>query len=410
MPQIPDLLIRAGRVHGRDGQVDVHIRDGLVTDVEPSPAKAAPAHRVLEAAGGLVSRSFTEPHYHPDKAYSRRLAPPGLYDGFARARTIKAGFTVEDVADRATRALRLASVNGVTALRANVDVDSVAGLTGLHGMLAARERVAHLMDVQIVAFPQEGLGRDPGARELLEEALRLGAGLVGGWPNVEDGADAQRAHVREVFDIAERFAVDVDIHVDCMIDASETMMEFVAAETLRRGYQGRVLASHCCGLEMYDEADAARVVAAVAEAGLRIVIVPINLADGGPRGLSRPRELMAAGVVVAAGSDNMNDGWYALGTLDPLDRAQTAYHGAGFHDDASVDVAWDMVGSQASVAIGGRDGDVLIGESADLVVFDVPDRATALASMPGRRTTLRRGRVVSSRDTTGSPALEVVGA
>ncbi|MFE7331257.1 amidohydrolase family protein [Streptomyces sp. NPDC057565] len=409
MPAELDLLIRDGRVHGRDGLVDVHIRDGKVTAVVPNDSDAAraaeaAAPEVLDAGGGLVSRSFTEPHYHPDKAYSRALAPAGARDGFERARLVKAGFTPEDVAERATRALRLASANGVTRLRANVDVDSVAGLRGLAGVLTARERVAHLMDVEIVAFPQEGLARDPESRSLLVEALRSGADLIGSWPNVEDGIEAQKANVREIFDLAERFDVDVDIHADCMIDPAETMLEYIAQETIRRGYQGRVLASHCCGLEVYEDADAARVVAAVAEADVRIVVVPLNLVDGGPRGLSRPMELMAAGAVVAAGSDNMNDGWYALGTLDPLDRAQMTFFGAGFHDEGAVDTVWDMVCGQSAAVLGGRPGDIAVGEDADLVLLDAPDRATAIANMPSARTTLKRGRVVSRRNTAGHTA------
>ncbi|MGW4201763.1 amidohydrolase family protein [Streptomyces sp. NPDC004726] len=407
MPSELDLLIRGGHVHGREDLVDLHVRDGKLTAVVPSGADAPAASETLEADGGLVSRSFTEPHYHPDKAYSRALAPADARDSFERARLIKAGFTVEDVTERAARALRLASANGVTRLRANVDVDSFAGLRGLHGVLAARERVAHLMDVEIVAFPQEGLERDPESRALLVEALKSGADLIGGWPNVEEGIEAQRASVREVFDLAERFDVGVDIHADCMIDPAETMLEFIAEETIRRGYQGRVVASHCCGLEVYDDADAARVVAAVAEADVRIVVVPLNLLDGGPRGLSRPLELMAAGAVVAAGSDNMNDGWYPLGTLDPLDRAQMAFFGAGFHDEGAVDTAWELVCGQASAVLGGRPGDIAVGEDADLVLLEAPDRATAIANMPSSRTTLKRGRVVSRRNT-GSRTAEPV--
>lgn len=407
MPSELDLLIHHGRVHGRDDLVDLHIRDGKVIAVVPSGSMAPQASKTLDAGGGLVSRSFTEPHYHPDKAYSRRLAPSGAKDSFERARLIKAGFTVADVTERATRALTLASANGITTLRANVDVDSYSGLRGLHGVLAAREKVAHLMDVEIVAFPQEGLDRDPESRSLLVEALKSGADLIGGWPNVEDGIEAQRANVREIFDLAERFDVGVDIHADCMIDPSETMLEYIAEETIRRGYQGRVLASHCCGLEVYTDTDAARTIAAVVEAAVRIVVVPLNLLDGGPRGLSRPQELMAAGAIVAAGSDNMNDGWYPLGTLDPLDRAQMAFFGAGFHDEGAVDTAWEMVCGQSAAVLGGRPGDIAVGEDADLVLFDAPDRATALANMPSSRITLRRGQLVSRRDT-GSRTVEPV--
>ncbi|MEV7284996.1 amidohydrolase family protein [Streptomyces sp. NPDC093252] len=405
-------LIRNARVHGRTGPVDVYVRDGKVSAILPAgpahgpgapdadhPDAPDPADTAVDARGGLLSRSFTEPHYHPDKAYTRDRAPAGALDGFERARLIKAGFTAEDVADRAARALRLAASGGVTRLRANVDVDSVTGLRALHGVLAARERVAHLMDVEIVAFPQEGLARDPGTRELLAEALRSGADLIGGWPNVEDTPEARRASVRETFDLAERFGAGVDIHVDCAIDPTETMLEYLAEETLRRGYGGRVLASHCCGLEVYADTDAARVVAKVAEADVRVVVVPLNLVDGGPRGLSRPAELIAAGAVVAAGSDNMNDGWYALGTLDPLDRARMTFLGAGFEDESAVDLAWEMVSGRASAVLGGRDGDIAVGEDADLVLFEAPDRATALAGLPGTRTTFRRGRLVGRRVT-----------
>ncbi|MFV5995030.1 amidohydrolase family protein [Streptomyces sp. NPDC056231] len=408
------LLIRGARVHGRNGLVDVYVREGKVSGLVPTGTgeavtPAGPVETVeplegdgdqpVDAHGGLLSRAFTEPHYHPDKAYSRDLAPAGARDGFERARLIKAGFTVEDVTERAARALRLAASGGVTRLRANVDVDSVSGLRGLYGVLAAREQVAHLMDVEIVAFPQEGLARDPGARDLIAEALRSGAGLIGGWPNVEDGHEAQRAVVRETFDLAERFGVGVDIHVDCAIDPAETMLEYIAEETVRRGFQGRVLASHCCGLEVYNDTDAARVVAAVADADVRIVVVPLNLVDGGPRGLSRPTELLAAGAMVAAGSDNMNDGWYALGTLDPLDRARMTFLGAGFEDESAVDLAWEMVSGRASAVLGGRDGDIEVGEDADLVLFEAPDRGTALAGGPGTRTTFRRGRLVGRRVT-----------
>src|SRR5262249_53331764 len=157
----------------------------------------------------------------------------------------------------------------------------------------------------------EGLLRDPGARDLLVAAMGDGADLVGGWPNVEAGEQAQLEHLRFVFDTAERFDCGVDVHIDCWTEPTELMLEPLAQLTRARGYGGRVLASHCCGLELYDDDHAARVIERVAEAQIHVCVMPLNLAGrAGPRGLSRAGELIAAGVPVSAGSDNMHDGWY----------------------------------------------------------------------------------------------------
>ncbi|GLU88685.1 cytosine deaminase [Agromyces sp. NBRC 114283] len=420
----PALLIAGAALHGRPGAHDVLLRDGAVASIEPSGsigaaalaewADRAGAER-LDAAGGLLARAFVEPHLHPDKSFSLSELDPAEASGldhFARSSRIKAGFTPERVARRARRAFELAVANGVTRLRANIDIDSIAGLRGFEGVLQAREEVRGILDVDLVAFPQEGLGRDPGALPLLREALRSGADLVGGWPNVEDGDAAQRAHVRTVFELAEEFDVDVDIHADCWLDERERMLEVVADETIARGYQGRVLASHCCGIERYSDEDAGRVAARVAEADVRVAIIPLNLVDGGPRGLSRPHELRRAGAELVVGSDNLNDGWYPLGTLSPLDRAYMTLVGGGYGDD-DVDLVWHMVASGAAHALDDRTRadaeawrapDVTPGMTADLVLLGAHDRLEALRRPGGPLTTIKAGRVVARRSVDESVA------
>lgn len=399
-----DLLIEDARVLGRDGRFDVAIAGGAVRSVTRragAPAAPAPAIERIDARGGLLSPSFVEPHYHPDKAFSRRGRVQDR-EGFDLAREIKAGFTEAGVEARATEAFRLAVSQGVGRMRANVDVDSVVGLTNLRGVLAARERVRDLIDVQVVAFPQEGLLRDAPAQELLVQAMAEGADVVGAWPNVEDGEAAQLAHLDFVFDLAERFDADLDVHADCWVDASERMLEPLAERTIARGFQGRVLASHCCGLEVYAEDDAARVIERVAEAQVHVCVMPANVsAQFGPRGLSRARELLAAGVPVSAGSDNMHDGWYLLGNLDPLDRALLTYHGAGFggrYTHLPSELLWELVTDSAAEAIGGPAGAVEPGAAADLVLFSSENVELALSALPGRRTTIKRGRVVAARE------------
>lgn len=405
----PTRIIRAA-LSGRDGQWDLELGDGRVRSVQPhDPLRPAAdggldAAGVIDAAGGLVSRAFAEAHVHPDKSYSLSDLPDGIdpaeigaLDPFRRAARLKAGFTVDNVAARAERALRLAVSNGTTAARITADVDTIAELRGFEGLVQARERVRDLMDVQIVAFPQEGLLRDPGAEGLVREALRLGADAVGGWPNVEADPAAERDHVRRVFDLAEEFDVDVDIHADCFLDPEERMLECIAEETIRRGYRGRVLVSHCAALELQNDADAERIIARVAEAGVTIAVIPLNLADGGPRGLARPQELRAAGATVVSGSDNMNDGWYPLGTLNPLDRASMTFWGGSYDDESDIDTVWSMVSGEAWRALGRRGGDISAGMPAELLVFAARDRAAALRDPLGGLTVLHRGRVVSRR-------------
>lgn len=394
-------------LNGRTGAWDLRIADGVVSAISPHGAISTEASQLLDAHGGLVSRSFVEPHIHPDKSYSLSDPPEGIepaelarLDGFTRAARIKAGFSVENVERRARRAFELALQNGVTRLRATADVDTIAGLRGFEGLHRARESMRGLMDIDLVAFPQEGLQRDPGALALLRAALESGADAIGGWPNVEVDPESAHAHVNTVFDLAEEFDVDVDIHADCFLDPAERALEYIAQETIRRGYHGRVLASHCAALELYRDEDAARVIRLVAEAGITVAVIPLNLSDGGGRGLSRPQELLAAGATVVAGSDNLNDGWYPLGTLNPLDRATMTFLGGSFHREEDVDAVWNMVTDDAWRALGGAGGDIVVGAQADLVVIDAATRAAALENPLTGITTVHRGRIVAQRAVT----------
>lgn len=398
-----DLLIEDATVLGREGRYDVAIAGGAIRSVQPRAGEPQPAAQRIDARGGLLSPSFTEPHYHPDKAFSRRGRVRDR-EGHALAAEIKDGFTEAGVEARATEAFRLAVSHGVGRMRANVDVDSIVGLTNLRGVLAARERVRELIDVEVVAFPQEGLLRDEPAQELLRQAMAEGADVVGAWPNVEEGHAAQLAHLDFVFDLAERHDADVDVHADCWIDATEVMLEPLAERTIARGFEGRVLASHCCGLEVYADDDARRTIEKVAQAQIHVCVQPVNVsARYGPRGLSRTRELLAAGVSVSAGSDNMHDGWYLLGNLDPLDRALLAYNGAGLggrYTELPPSLLWSLVSGNAEAALGAPARAVEAGAAADLVLFDVPGIELALSALPGRRTTIKRGRVVAEREQT----------
>lgn len=397
---LADLVIAGARLDGEERLVDVVVEGETIAAVGPGAGEGRAAVRRIEARGGLLSPSFVEPHTHPDKAFSReRVEEVGFSDDLMQRQVaLKAGFTVEDVEERATRFFRLAAAQGIGLLRAQTDIDSITRLTSFEGVMRARERCRDLLDVHVTAFPQEGLVKDPAALDLLRAALRDGADCVSGWPNNELSKDDELRHVDLVFELAQEFGVPIDANVDYFTDPTERNLEPMAERTVALGMQGRVSVNHVGALETYSDDDAARVIAKVAEAGISVTICPTNLSSGARyRGLSRPHELRAAGVNVTIGSGNFHDNWEAYGNLDPADLMRLAYHGLGCADVAGVDLVWEMATAGAARAMGSDCPPVAAGRVADLVLFEAGDRTSVVRGFGGGRTTVKRGRVVAGR-------------
>lgn len=403
-----ELVVDGCRLDGgSDEPVDIVVRDGVIAAIGPGAAEGITAAMRIDARGGLVTAPFAEPHSHPDKVYSReRIAELGLPTSgprevfMQRQRVLKAAFTLEDVTNRASRFLRACALEGVGVVAGQADIDSVTGLVSVEGVLAAREACAHLIDMVVTAFPQEGLVGDARAYDLVAAALGMGADRVGGWPNNEADDTARLTHLRQVFELAERFGVPIDINIDYFTDPTERLLEPLAELTIAYGMQGLVNANHVGALETYPDADAARVIEKVATAGISITVCPSNLQGTYPfRGISRPNELLDAGVNVTIGTGNHEDNWESLGTLDPLERARFGWHAlplAG-RDGEGIDDAWHMITSSARVAIGVPPATLAVGSDASFVVLSAPDRLHALRNEAGSRFTIRRGAVVASR-------------
>ncbi|ADB54101.1 amidohydrolase family protein [Conexibacter woesei] len=397
---LADLVIAGARLHGHDGLVDVVVEGETIAAAGPRAGDGRVAVRRIEARGGLVTPSFVEPHTHPDKSFSRsRIGEVGFADDLMRRQVaLKAGFTVADVEERATRFFTLAAAQGIGLLRAQVDIDSITRLVSFEGVMRARERCRDLLDVHVTAFPQEGLMKDAAALDLLRVALRDGADCVSGWPNNENSKEDELAHLDLVFELSQEFGVPIDANIDYFTDPTERMLEPMAERTLALGMGGRVSANHVGALETYADADAARVIAKVAEAGVSVTICPTNLSSGTRyRGVSRPHELRAAGVNVTAGTGNFHDNWESFGNLDPADLARLAYHALGLSHVEGVDLVWEMLTVNAARALGTAAGSVAAGQPADLVVFEAADRTTIVRGFGGARTTVKRGRVVAGR-------------
>lgn len=388
-------------MRGRVDPVDVGIAQGRIAAL--APVNSLSAAREICANGGLVTPSFVEPHCHLDKTLTRdRFGAVSPDEAFARAREVKRQFTVEDVERRACRALELAIAHGTGKMRTQCDVDFATRLVSLEGVLRARERFADLIDIEIVAFPQEGIVADPEAPELLREALRNGASVIGGLAEIESSVDEQRAHLDQIFRIAEELDVSVDVHADYFDSPELKTLELLADMTVERGFEGRVVAGHCCALAVYPDEEAARVIEKVKEARIDVVIMPVGNLQmlGGPkrtpynRGSSRALELLDVGINVAAAGDNVHDIWTRFSRYDPVETGLVTCLSVGMRTDEEVEIAFDMITVRADRAIGGEGLGVTVGAAADLVVFQAAGIVDVFRNLPGKRTVLKNGRIV----------------
>ena len=406
-----DLIVRAARLRHRDGLADIGIDGGRIVALEPRLPGVA--RDEIDAAGRLITPAFVEPHIHLDKALTAERARENISNVFEESiaimREVKRAYTVADVAERATRVIHALVGYGVTFVRSYVDVDTVTGLTALAGVVEARARCRALADVEIIAFPQEGILCDPGTDELMARALEQGADVVGGMPHAELlEADSSR-HTDLVFDLARRFDRDIQMHVDETDDPGAQTLHYYAVKAIREGWHGRVSADHVTALAAYDDTYAARVIGLVARAGMSIVTLPTKLMRGGirdrqprRRGITRVQELLDAGVNVAYGQDVIQDGFLPVfGTGDPLQTGFLLAFAAQFHTRRAVDTLYDMATVNGARLMRLSDYGLEVGRRADLVVIDAPSvheayrlHATRVAVIHDGRVVARDGRVV----------------
>jgi len=315
--------------------VDLQIDGGQIASV--GGGAGASASDRLDAHGGLVLPAFIDSHIHLDKALTRPQLPDHadtLESAIDSLVELKRRYTVEDVRARAVEVIRQSAMGGTTRLRSHVDVDTIGGLVPLQGVMAAARECSYFAEVVTIAFPQQGIARDPGTAELMVQAMEEGADVVGGMPHWEQTETEQREHVRFCFELARRFNADVDMHVDETDDGAVRTLAMVVEETVATGWQGRVTVGHVCSLAAADDDYARQVIDDCAVASINVVSNPgTNLVLQGRddhglvrRGTTRVRELMAAGVNVAFGQDCVNDGFYPFGRGDMLEVALIAAH------------------------------------------------------------------------------------
>jgi cytosine deaminase len=401
-----DILVKNVALWGTEGLCGLGIANGRFVSMDQSGVSPA-SILTLDADGRMAVPGFVEPHIHLDKALIAERAPVNVSGTLTEAIEIlweiKRNYTVDEIADRASRVLARALEHGVSRLRTHVDVDPIGGTRPAEGLIRARDRFSDLIDIQIVAFPQEGIVKSPGTEALMREVMKLGVDVVGGMPFNEASPQDSRRHIEIVFDIAREFDADIDMHVDETDDPAARTLEMLAELTIVNGWQGRVTAGHTCALASYPRDYADRVIARLREANVNMIANPAtNLMlqgrlDDYPkrRGVTQVKELLAAGVNVACGQDCVHDTFYPFGQNDPLEIAFLLCHASQMSQPAEILTVMDMVTINGAKALRVPDFRVAPGAVADLVVLDARDAREAFAARSPRRWVIRRGKLIA---------------
>ena len=399
-----DLLIRNATLpDGRRG-LDIAARDGRIVAIEPGlPAEAG---EILDAKGRLVSPPFVDCHFHMDATLSLglpRLNMSGtLLEGIALWGELKPILTQEAVKQRALKYCDLAVSRGLLAVRTHVDICDDR-LLAVEALLDVKKQVASYLDLQLVAFPQDGYFRSPNAAQNLKRALDLGVDVVGGIPHFERTMAEGAASVRALCEIAAERGLPVDLHCDETDDPNSRHVETLAAEAHRLSLGARATASHTTSMHSMDNYYVSKLIPLIAESGINVIANPlINITLQGRhdtyprrRGLTRIPELRAAGVPVALGQDCVMDPWYGLGGADMLEVAHMAVHAVPMTSREAIRWSFQAV-TEAPAKVMGLEGyGLYVGAHADMVVLQAVDAIEAVRMRATRIAVIRRGKVVA---------------
>lgn len=399
-----DLVLRnANLPDGRTG-IDIGVKDGRIVAVEPR--LAAQADDEIDAGGRLVTPPFVDSHFHLDATLSLglpRLNRSGtLLEGIALWGELKPQLTQDAVIARALAYCDLAVAQGLLAIRSHVDVCDDR-LLAVEALLEVKRRVAPYLDLQLVAFPQDGLFRSATAEKNLLRALDLGVDVVGGIPHFERTMADGAASVRRLCEIAAERGLPVDLHCDESDDPQSRHIETLAAETHRLGLGGRVTGSHLTSMHSMDNYYVSKLIPLMREAGVAAIANPlINITlqgrhDSYPkrRGMTRVPELMAAGITVALGQDCVMDPWYSMGSADMLEVAHMAVHVGQMTSLDAINRCFAAVTTEAAKILELDGYGLAPGCRADLVLLQAADPFEAVRLKATRLLVLRAGRLIA---------------
>lgn len=400
-----DLLVKRARTVGRNDLVDIACRDGRI--VEVGPDLAITATQEIDAAGQLVTPPFVDSHFHMDATLAlhdqqRRNVSGTLLEGIALWGDLKPEQTVERISERAMKLLSWSIARGTLAIRSHVDICDPQ-LRAVEALVAVREQIKPFVDLQLVAFPQDGYLRDPKAKAQLTRALDLGVDVIGGIPHFERTMDDGAESVRQLCELAAERGLMVDMHCDESDDPLSRHIESLAYHTQRCGLQGRVTGSHLTSMHSMDNYYVSKLLPLMAEAQINAICNPlVNMVLQGRhdtypkrRGLTRVKEMLAAGINVALGHDDIVDPWYPLGSHDMLEVAHMGVHALHMSGTTEMEQLFGAVTRNAARILNLEGYGLEPGCYADMVVLQAPDPIEALRLRATRLKVIRRGRVIA---------------
>ncbi|WP_324033832.1 cytosine deaminase [Aeromonas caviae] len=400
------MLIRNVRLAGREGMWQILCQGGVIRAIEPMSTQLLSA-RELDGEQGLVIPPFIEPHIHLDT--TQTAGEPSwnlsgtLFEGIERWAERKALLTHEDVKRRAIQTLKWQIANGIQFVRTHVDV-SDPNLVALKAMLEVREEMKEWVELQIVAFPQEGILSYPNGKALLEESLKLGADVIGAIPHFEFTREYGVESLHYVFDLAEKYQVLVDVHCDEIDDEQSRFIETLATLAYERGMGHRVTASHTTAMHSYNGAYASRLFRLLKMADINFVanpLVNIHLQgrfDSYPkrRGITRVKEMLEANINVCFGHDDVFDPWYPMGTANMLQVLHMGLHVCQIMGYEQINDSLKLIGSHSARTLNVQDRyGIEVGKPANLLILPAENGFDAVRRQVPVRYSIRHGRVIA---------------
>ncbi|ENO3979858.1 cytosine deaminase [Aeromonas veronii] len=400
------MLIQHIRLADREGLWQIRCQDGVITAIEPHDEHAV-AGRVLDGEGGLAIPPFIEPHIHLDT--TQTAGEPSwnlsgtLFEGIERWAERKALLTHDDVKQRAIQTLKWQIANGIQFVRTHVDV-SDPNLVALKAMLEVREEMKEWVELQIVAFPQEGILSYPNGKALLEEALKLGADVIGAIPHFEFTREYGVESLHYIFDLAEKYQVLVDVHCDEIDDEQSRFIETLATLAYERGIGHRVTASHTTAMHSYNGAYASRLFRLLKMADINFVANPlVNIHLQGRfdtypkrRGITRVKEMLEANINVCFGHDDVFDPWYPMGTANMLQVLHMGLHVCQIMGYEQINDGLKLISSHSARTLNVQDRyGIEVGKPANLLILPAENGFDAVRRQVPVRYSIRHGKVIA---------------
>ncbi len=400
------MLIRNVRLAGREGMWQILCQGGVIRAIEPMSTQLLSA-RELDGEQGLVIPPFIEPHIHLDT--TQTAGEPSwnlsgtLFEGIERWAERKALLTHEDVKQRAIQTLKWQIANGIQFVRTHVDV-SDPNLVALKAMLEVREEMKEWVELQIVAFPQEGILSYPNGKALLEEALKLGADVIGAIPHFEFTREYGVESLHYVFDLAEKYQVLEDVHCDEIDDEQSRFIETLATLAYERGIGHRVTASHTTAMHSYNGAYASRLFRLLRMADINFVANPlVNIHLQGRfdtypkrRGITRVKEMLEANINVCFGHDDVFDPWYPMGTANMLQVLHMGLHVCQIMGYEQINDSLKLIGNHSARTLNVQDRyGIEVGKPANLLILPAENGFDAVRRQVPVHYSIRHGRVIA---------------